>query len=620
MDEETIDWILTDNNTDPVSGIQLSALVFMIYYGLELPHFLLDISDATVSKYPLKLYDVGRSSSYLAGSCGHGFFLNSHIITELRDFDIVTILKKYDIRNKCHYDEEKLADSVGYQRVPENERDRDYCPSDDRLNTTCGSNTPYLNVETSSFPGYVLLRKCRRHDMSQLSLGERYVSSSAVMKGRFDHWWNAKNYIIQSYDVQNQRPASLPNKLPSFGPVLSFVGSNGPAINAYLGGTKSPTTTSINTDIVIALPFPGWPQQAQEWITRDRPSGWPSISLIQKVLEAGCQIVPTGYYRSPTEDFEWRVSFSYGEMFLSRSLSRVQRELVHIFKALISEPSYQILNIMYKESEVISQEKWISKNIASFMFHMLDIYIECIKSKFLPHYFIPDRNVLEKYQDELTENHNSRLVPTQDHIDSVLLPLYELRTDPLEMLLKRTKFLSLPENLYRLVFQSFVNEIKIPGVRDGLVYVDTLVLLSKAHFYQGDVTRAYTHVQDAMVFHSKLHNPGNWKSLIELYMTNAVCSHYHGNLLSALRSLEELETLLALDDDSFNKAFDRHRGKYFMLYGRITAYESVLSKIKGTGNVEKAAMFYSQAVDPKNNDTGIILDRINFLLYVERKI
>ncbi|XP_033104379.1 uncharacterized protein LOC117106973 [Anneissia japonica] len=630
MDEHTIEWILTDFETDPVSGIQLSALVFMIYYGFELHNFLLDISDATVLKYPLMLYDVGRSSSYLAGSCGHGFFLNSHIITDLRDFDIVTILNNYEIRKKCHYDDEditeKLADIIEHQHAPENERDRDYCPSDNMLNTTCDSDTSYLNVEASSFPGYVLLRRCRRHDMSQLPMSERYVSSSAVMKGRFDYWWNAKEFILQSYNrrrtsdsefesesASESASATLPNRWPSSGPVLSFVDSNGPAINAYLGSRNAPMTTSINADIVIALPFPDWPEQAKDWITRARPSGWPSQLLIKDVLKAGCQIVPTGHYKSPTEDFEWRISFSYGEMFLSRSLSRVQRELIHIFKAVVPQPSYHILNIMYTESELISKEKWVSKNIASLMFHILDIYKECIKSKMLPHYFIPDRNVLEKFQGDFID-HGHRLVPTDEHIDSVLLPLYELRRSPLEMLLKRTKFLSLPETLYNLVFQPFVKASET-GLRDKMVYVDTLVLLSKAHFYQGDIERAYLHVQDAMVFYSKLNNRGNWKSIIELHMANAVFSHYHGNLQSALRSLKKLETLIALDDDSFNEYFDHYRVKYFMLYGRITTYMSV---IDGTENLQKAARLYSQTVHLEKGNIGILLDRINFLLYIEK--
>ena len=56
------------------------------------------------------------------------------------------------------------------------------------------------------------------------------------------------------------------------------------------------------------------------------------------------------------EEYEWRVSFT-GDFKLARSLSPVQREIMHILKALISEPQY---NQEIREKGInLTNEFWI---------------------------------------------------------------------------------------------------------------------------------------------------------------------------------------------------------------------------------------------------------------------
>ncbi|XP_069132826.1 uncharacterized protein [Argopecten irradians] len=617
MDDETIDWVMSDSNIDTVSSVPLSAVAFMLYYGFELKYFFLEISDALMDRYPLTLYDVGRSSVYLGGSCGHGFFLNSRLITELRDFDIVTILKKYDIRTECEYDKSEQTEiNNDEEHDVENEHERDYCSRDNRMNVTCGSDTAYLNVEPSSEAGYILLRKCRKHSVSQVSLQQRYVSSAAVMKARFEYWYYAKDFMTQRYEGTSSTPFFWGDSRR--GPILSFVDTQGPAVNAFLTDRRAPMTSTLHTDIVIALPYPGWPAQAQEWLSRARKYGWPSLALRQEIQSSiGCMIVPIGQHGSEMEDFQWRVSFSRAEMLLSRSFTRVQRELVHLLKSFEIGGSYHIINLVYRLIEDTPGSRWRSKNLASLMFTLVDEYIACIRKRKLSHYFLPTLNLLAKYQNDFVEV-KGRPTPIDEQLDSVLLPLYRLRINPLETLLNRNKHLSLRYGIRRRVFAPLVDEMKSSGSKSKHMYIDTLVSLAKAHFYHNRVSLAYRYIQDAFKFRQRLTTDIDEEKQVDLHLTASVCSYIAGDTASALNSLQELEQFFITDEHNLKRHsyLTSLRSPYFMLYGRILFIRSYLSLSDQPAYFAAAREMYQRAKDTLVPDTAAYLDAINFFMHL----
>ena len=188
---------------------------------------------------------------------------------------------------------------------------------------------------------------------------------------------------------------------------------------------------------VFKYPDP-WPEPAMEWLVRPRPSGWPSSELVQEIFESGCHLAPVGrgkrleepvdvfnYCRNPeaaldnsllpsaTEDSsenwvmgetEWRTSFSLGENELGKSVSPVQRHVIVLLKMIkkfyfpevIS--TYYLKNLLFWECEKRGEVFWREENSANCLLFMLDRLQECLESRHLPHYFMPQSNLL-MYED-----------------------------------------------------------------------------------------------------------------------------------------------------------------------------------------------------------------------------
>ena len=100
-----------------------------------------------------------------------------------------------------------------------------------------------------------------------------------------------------------------------------------------------------------------------EWLIRPRPSGWPSVNLMQEIVDSGCHLAPRGrgrrihepvevlkYCQNPElsdvgstaqasssvskdcrkimDNTEWKTSFSVAENKLGESVSPVQRHII----------------------------------------------------------------------------------------------------------------------------------------------------------------------------------------------------------------------------------------------------------------------------------------------------
>ena len=193
--------------------------------------------------------------------------------------------------------------------------------------------------------------------------------------------------------------------------------------------------TNYEEDDAAVFKYPdAWPKPAMEWLSRPRPSGWPSSELVQEIFESGCHLAPVGrgkrleepvdvfnYCRNPeatlansllpsaTEDScekwamdetEWRTSFSLAENKLGESMSPVQRHVIVLLKMIkkfyfpevIS--TYYLKNLLFWECEKRGQVFWREDNSGSCLLFMLDRLQECLESRHLPHYIMPQSNLL----------------------------------------------------------------------------------------------------------------------------------------------------------------------------------------------------------------------------------
>lgn len=146
--------------------------------------------------------------------------------------------------------------------------------------------------------------------------------------------------------------------------ILFVVDQGGPAVNvsAFVregGGAMF--------DMALCLSFPYWPAVANDWITRHRPSGWPSPELVSLIVKDGCALVPVSPLRSLT-GLEWRISFSSCERKLAQSLSNCQKGCFLIVKGIwrhfLKHPSkkgvqsYHLKTAMFWVCEEVSPADW----------------------------------------------------------------------------------------------------------------------------------------------------------------------------------------------------------------------------------------------------------------------
>ena len=179
---------------------------------------------------------------------------------------------------------------------------------------------------------------------------------------------------------------------------------HGPALRRTTRQIMRNITESLQVDFVISITCQGWPKVADHWKTRQRPSGWPSEDLIQRVIADGCHVVPTSHPKSSNPDVEWRYSFSVAERTLAQSLSDSQRQCYILLKTIVmrelSSPnvlcSYHLKTLLFWQCEKIGALAWSTyTGLATALLSLLDELLLCVASQCLPSYFIPECNLLD---------------------------------------------------------------------------------------------------------------------------------------------------------------------------------------------------------------------------------
>ena len=161
---------------------------------------------------------------------------------------------------------------------------------------------------------------------------------------------------------------------------------------------------SLQTQIdnVMAIGCTGWPRIAERWAYRRRY--WPPDDVIFQCKSKGYHLIPKAHVGGDP-DIEWRYSFSLAETRLLEALTDKQWKCFYILKHLIHKQfgefhsfskalsTYHVKTVIFWACETKPLPLW-DLNTGSCILGLLDDLIHAYTSAQLPHYFIPECNIL----------------------------------------------------------------------------------------------------------------------------------------------------------------------------------------------------------------------------------
>lgn len=166
----------------------------------------------------------------------------------------------------------------------------------------------------------------------------------------------------------------------------------------------------MDIDIVTCIKCYTWPSVARKWISRFRPTGWPSDDIISNSFSQGILLVPVGSKSACGESnpLEWRFSFSLVEKLLVHSFNHCQLLCYSLLKIWLKEIlnednvlnktlcSYHLKTLIFWILEEDENLEWNPQDL-------LHCFLVCIKRlrywivyEYIPNFFIPEHNMIDK--------------------------------------------------------------------------------------------------------------------------------------------------------------------------------------------------------------------------------
>lgn len=147
-----------------------------------------------------------------------------------------------------------------------------------------------------------------------------------------------------------------------------------------------------------------WIPSKTDWVSRARPSGWPSEELKEKIQKAGVLFVQRSHASSQLQSVEWQMIFSRAEkeIFLS-VLSSNQKNCYNIFKVLVDHQTSlcqaylaptHLKAVFFRAMEVIPLNSW-DKNVGGCVLYLINLLSRFLESETIPHYFISENNIID---------------------------------------------------------------------------------------------------------------------------------------------------------------------------------------------------------------------------------
>jgi hypothetical protein len=144
------------------------------------------------------------------------------------------------------------------------------------------------------------------------------------------------------------------------------------------------------------------------WIDRRRKFNFPSKTLVDSIITRGCTLIPKSHPKSSKPDIEWKFNFSMAEYLMFSSLTESQRNGFFVFKVLIDNILFHLRKplktkhlkaVFMNACEEMPTDSW-ETNFSGCVLYTFSLLLSCLKARFLPHYFIPDNNLIDTFTEK----------------------------------------------------------------------------------------------------------------------------------------------------------------------------------------------------------------------------
>ena len=238
--------------------------------------------------------------------------------------------------------------------------------------------------------------------------GRKYLSAVKVKKSVLDF-----TYLVESNDQRfvNFKAMMCP---------LSLDPSSASSEMIFTGGSEG--TFNLHGDLVQCIACSNWPVRAYSWC--ERPRHWPPGYLVEEITNSVFHLVSKP--SSPKDvEIEWRLSFSFAEYKLIEAITGPKLTTYMILKNLITEikkkqesyinengekendavlKTYHLKTVFFWACEEQTADFWNSEEIDKCVFSVLDLLIDWFMRASIPHYFIPEINLLMDIKEDALQN------------------------------------------------------------------------------------------------------------------------------------------------------------------------------------------------------------------------
>ena len=234
---------------------------------------------------------------------------------------------------------------------------------------------------------YLIATQSNRNNPAYLTLE---VPPSVTLNSDF------RQFIIINEEISKRRPRNVVSS-------ELFVKGNQPEDCTRQGPAFTKQCFMSPTDAVPCLVSPSWPTYALDFPARPRSHDWPSRSLIHRIEQAGCHVVAVGHPQSDNKDIEWRWSFSVAERELIHDMSDAMFGCMYVLKAIKkhywrgTDPDKPTTFCSYYIKTAclwVCETEPHNVNVMELCRKVLAWLIFCYRTNTLPHYFIPNQNLI----------------------------------------------------------------------------------------------------------------------------------------------------------------------------------------------------------------------------------
>ena len=158
-------------------------------------------------------------------------------------------------------------------------------------------------------------------------------------------------------------------------------------------------------DIVNALRLNHVPEELDLWFMRVRKAEWPGKSFQEYVKQCDYFLVPVGHKQSKTHTHEFRICCSFAERQLMFEMNMTQLRCLIIMKMIVKThvdkvyygaiKSFFCKTALFYTVEQTQNKGWNPENIVACVTRCFQWLIHCLNCDKMPHYFMPNLNMLE---------------------------------------------------------------------------------------------------------------------------------------------------------------------------------------------------------------------------------